>query len=351
MTNKIPNPNVKKYELAKRTAKFGFLALVLAGLFLFAKSALAVDYTWSLGANGNWTTNTNWTPNGVPGSGAGDTATIDTNYTVTLSSAPANSLTSITLSNDAALNLTGTTWTLSASAITLNDTSDIIVDEDNAEGNLITISGTNLTVASGASINANETGYGPDLGPGAGGGTGDQEPGGGGYGGAGGAGSVGAGGAAYGSSSAPTDLGSGGGSGGDPSGNGGGAIRLNISGTLTNNGTISANGGSGSANCGTTSAEGGAGGSGGSIWVTTGTLAGSGTFSANGGNGQYTGYCTSGGGGGGRIVIEVGPSSASACSLVTRAVSGGAGYNAGSAGTNYCGALSGTLTSSKYDTS
>ena len=59
----------------------------------------------------------------------------------------------------------------------------------------------------------------------------------------------------YGSALTPTDLGSGGGgttiaAGGSDyadrvGGNGGGAIRLIVTGTLTNNGTISANGGDG----------------------------------------------------------------------------------------------------------
>ena len=97
----------------------------------------------------------------------------------------------------------------------------------------------------------------------------------------------------YGSASAPTDLGSGG-SGGYVSpvgGAGGGAIRLIVSGTLTNNGAITANGGYGN-NCS-------GGGAGGSIYVTTGTLAGAGVFKANGGAAPNC----SNGGGGGRVAV------------------------------------------------
>ena len=136
-------------------------------------------------------------------------------------------------------------------------------------------------------------GAGPGAGlGGSGGGTGA------GYGGIGGVNTYGrAGGGVYGSPLAPTDLGSGGGSddhSGDWGGNGGGAIRINASGTLTLDGTISANGVNGGY-------DGGGAGSGGSIWVTTHALIGSGTFKAVGGNGPNTSW--PGGGGGGRVAV------------------------------------------------
>jgi hypothetical protein len=42
-------------------------------------------YTWSSATSGDWATATNWTPNGIPGSAGGDTATINAtgaNYTI-----------------------------------------------------------------------------------------------------------------------------------------------------------------------------------------------------------------------------------------------------------------------------
>jgi hypothetical protein len=95
---------------------------------------------------------------------------------------------------------------------------------------------------------------------------------------------------------------------------------LNVTGTLTVAGRISANGGSGVV-------SGGAGGSGGSILLTVGTLSGLGQISANGGNGTSQ----SGGGGGGRIAIL--------CTVNafggTVSAYGGAGYAWGGAGTIY----------------
>ena len=118
---------------------------------------------------------------------------------------------------------------------------------------------------------------------------------------------------------APTDLGSGGGggtAGNSPGGAGGGAIRLITSGTLTVNGTVTANGANGTPNYG-------GGGSGGSIYLTAGTFAGSGSITANGGNGTF-----SGGGGGGRVAVYY--SSSNTFSGTDTATVG----SAGSGGTN-----------------
>lgn len=144
--------------------------------------------------------------------------------------------------------------------------------------------------------------------------------GGGGHGGAGGSGlntaTPVAGGASYGSDTSPVTLGSGGGGSGDVSyvaGNGGGAIKLIVSGALVNNGSILAGGGVGRGISSTRKAGGGAGGS---IWITTGSLSCSGVVSANGGNGFYFNTTNYGGGGaGGRIKLSYG--SGSTCSTLT----------------------------------
>ncbi|HVY67566.1 MAG TPA: discoidin domain-containing protein, partial [Patescibacteria group bacterium] len=184
----------------------------------------------------------------------------------------------------------------------------------------------NLTVASGGSINVDGRGYPSSEGPGAGG-DGSNIAGGGSYGGAGGAYATGAAaGPVYGSTSSPVDLGSGGG--GSPSaastggGSGGGAIILNVTGTTTVSGVISANG------TAATSCNAAGGGAGGSIYLSTGVLLGTASTTANGGNG-----CGNGGsGGGGRISIL----SAANASSLTRFVSGGAGAGtAGGSGTLY----------------
>lgn len=162
-------------------------------------------------------------------------------------------------------------------------------------GQGITINATNLQVDAGSKISADGQGYvgndcsGAGYGPGGGLLNCNNAGNGGSYGGQGGGPNPGTN---YGSVFTPTVLGSGG-SGGyfQPAGGaGGGAIRLVVSGTLTNNGTITANGAGASGNSG--------GGSGGSVYVTTGTITGSGMFTANGGS---TGDVT--GGGGGRIAI------------------------------------------------
>lgn len=103
----------------------------------------------------------------------------------------------------------------------------------------------------------------------------------------------------HGSFSQPTDLGCSGafGSGAQYALAGGGAIRLNATGTLTVNGTIVANG---------VSTTNGSAGSGGSIFIQAGTLAGTtGTIQARGGHGTTGGTS----GGGGRIAIYYGAAS------------------------------------------
>jgi hypothetical protein len=160
----------------------------------------------------------------------------------------------------------------------------------------LTIHG-NLLIASGGAISANGKGFGTDAGLGKG--TADYySPSGAGYGGLGGGGWAGSGqtvggGTVYGSQLQPVDLGSGGGHAGvsgSPGGAGGGAVRLNVDGTLTVNGQLTANGSNGTG-----------GGSGGSLFVSAGTLTGIGMISAIGGGGV-------GGGGGGRIALYYGNS-------------------------------------------
>lgn len=143
----------------------------------------------------------------------------------------------------------------------------------------IVINTDNLEIASGSKINLDQLGYPKGYGPG--------------Y-------------AAYGSSHGgygypkvtpygnfyqPVDLGTGGGA-GDYGKSGGGAVKLNVTNKLVNNGEVSADAGDASG-C----HDGGA--TGGSIWVNTNTLVGSGVFSVNGGEGD----CYAGGGSGGRMAI------------------------------------------------
>jgi hypothetical protein len=249
--------------------------------------------------------------------------------------------TNLTVINGATLILGGD-FTLTVTGNVLVGTGSTIVVQP--ASTYVRIVAGNITVDAGASINADGTGCGPGLGfnittgsgctnsetdgPGQGldattGTTGKLGGGGGGAGGAGGAryGQTTGGGAAYGEVTSVI-LGSGGGDGVDTSrgngqgGAGGGALDLCVgsftssctgSGTLTVNGTISANGLSGGVNI--VGDEGGGGG-GGSLKITAGTLAGSGLLQANGGNGgppfrtRLVGI--GGGGAGGRIYINAG---------------------------------------------
>lgn len=184
----------------------------------------------------------------------------------------------------------------------------------------LTVSGS-ATVHPGASIFADGTGSRPGVGIGSG--NHSLTPkGGGSHGGLGGANPFAV---ASGTVTGPTSFGSGGANGSGSSGtapfggSGGGAVRMNVTGTLTVDGRISADGTGGGLNSG--------GGAGGSVWLTAGTLAGTGTISANGGAGHGTG----GGGGGGRVALQF------TTNLFAGSVTafGGTGSVAGGAGTVY----------------
>lgn len=137
-----------------------------------------------------------------------------------------------------------------------------------------------LNIQTGGQANVDSLGYAAAAGPGQPTNSGVAVAGS--YGGIGGGSAAGVG-PTYGSITAPTNCGSGGHSG--PGG--GGAIQLNVSGTTTVNGLISA---------GVSSNATAYSGSGGSVLLTTGTLTGNGTICANGGVSYVSG-------GGGRVAV------------------------------------------------
>ncbi len=171
-----------------------------------------------------------------------------------------------------------------------------------------------LDVQAGGTIDVDGLGYDREAGPGAGGaGTYD----GGGYGGIGGNYDGAITSSTYGSITAPTNLGSGG-----DARDGGGAVILNVTGTTTVSGTISANGETGWAGPG----------SGGSLYLTTATLSGSGTIRADGGD--YGASKPAGGGGRVAIILTSGNNFGSVVITAYGGDSGTANMD-GAAGTVY----------------
>jgi pimeloyl-ACP methyl ester carboxylesterase len=215
--------------------------------------------------------------NGISLTGSG--ASMDDGVSITANEMILDETTSLTVSNNAVLSvakivingnsqmtLSGTeTLTVETLKVTNGGTVTVLPQQT------LSLTIPNITVSAGSSINAdgkgdpNGPGMPPDWGGASYGGVGEHNT----------ATST------YGSAMRPTDLGSGAGS--------GGAIRIVASGTLINDGMISAN----------TSTY--SDGSGGSVFVTAGILAGAGSFSANGGHvGSYN-YV--GAGGGGRVAV------------------------------------------------
>jgi hypothetical protein len=242
----------------------------------------------------------------------------------------------LTIQKGAALSLAGDHTHIVTGQLLIQDSGSKLIADP--ETSFVTLQVTDLTVLTGANLNADGTGHeggsrSPCIaaqGPGAGGG--ETDPGrcakstfnadvsgaGGGYGGRGGDGvnhtvdvETPFGGPAYGSKETPLDMGSGGGRSyyGRSGGHGSGAMKLEVSGTLTLDGVISANGKAGEGGTGLTD-YGGGGGSGGSIYAILNILQGTGRFEAKGGNGGPAGSdrrlpgAAGGGGGGGRIVVS-----------------------------------------------
>ncbi len=278
------------------------------------------DKIW-VGGTGYWYVAENWSPVGIPGEY--DAAFI-TNGLATLDS-PAT-VVAVTVSNGV---LRFEKWfsILTASNVSVlgsGTITHIACTTNDAQTNRVYIVCTNLAVGAGAAIHGDyagyrgglsyipagpgvsewaEDGYGPGRSLGA---IGSGYSGGAGHGGIGANGSGTAGGGIYDSLIEPEAPGSGtgygrGGGWGYLGHSGGGAIRLAVSGVLTLDGRISADGES-SAYGGY---YGGGGGSGGSIWINSDSFSGAGIVRANGGanNGNGVNYYGNGGGGGGRVAI------------------------------------------------
>ncbi|NVN93010.1 MAG: hypothetical protein HXX11_20780, partial [Desulfuromonadales bacterium] len=234
-------------------------------------------------------------------------------------------VTSLTVNNGATLSIAGGSTIHVTETVTVSGNATILLQGKNNSAQVGgqwagvggTINAANVTVDAGSKITADGQGYITGCGPG--GAAVSAYTSGGSYGGKGG----GSSGPTYGSALAPTDLGSAGGAYGPAWSAGGGAIRLIVSGTLTNNGVVSANGTQDLANGYYTG-----GGSGGSIYATVGILAGSGIFTANGTSGNSQ-FASPDGGGGGRVAIYNTASSGFNSNTVT-ANAGNAGATAGS---------------------
>ena len=313
-------------------------------------TSLAGVKTWKNNTSGDWFEADNWNEGAVPV--AGDDVEITNTGAKVILSGSTPLLNSVTVSET----LTFTNWNsaLNATGVTILNKGKLTLPgafTNDAMAHNIYVVCSNLVIETGGSINADGKGFAggrdgwADNGYGPGGGK--TKPllyaGGGGYGGVGGDFVPNwnnledrRGGPTYGSSSMPTHAGSGGGRhsrdatwfGGD----GGGAIRIDASGSVTVNGTISANGSDGFAY--------GGGGSGGSVYVTCRKLLGSnGIIRANGG---HAGLKECGGGGGGRVSVVYHPVSQSEEPLPAVAFSVKCGFVKSSAAKDYPGDI-GTL--------
>ena len=338
-----PVPSTVTYNLANRTATFtpaigwpdGTNTLTITtGAKDLAGNALAAQFTWSFRANqAALMLTTNVVVDTADASLDGLDLIVNA-CTVSLNGN--HSFDGVLVMNNGTLNLAGGTTLTVAGDLLVGSTSTVVCEGANNTGQVdgqwagvgVTINADHVVVEAGSKITADSQGYVASTGNGVGPGGPPEScwgnaAGGAGYGGAGGTaqGGCNQGGGTYGSVLEPVDLGSSSSTyNGNWSGSGGGAIRLVVGGSFELQGTVSANGTA-------PPVYHSAGGSGGSIWVTTSVLRGAGLFQANGAN--YSGG-VGGGGGGGRIAVYYQDASGYTNSAAT--ATGGSGWQSGSPG-------------------
>ncbi|PJA17035.1 MAG: hypothetical protein COX66_05895 [Elusimicrobia bacterium CG_4_10_14_0_2_um_filter_63_34] len=346
-------------------------AALLSGGFTPSWAA-SISWDGGAGGNDNWYDALNWSGDAVPG--AGDDVVIDAATTVQVdASSPAISFQSLVLgeNNNPILRMStgiqsgyleirnGATL-LQNTAVELVLTSVTVlsggaIDHSAAGAASVNIRTTgDFVIASGATIIVDGDGFlGGDSGmtsgnagsgtqPGAGGASLGEGGGGGGHGGVGGAGGNpgGAGGGSDDVVTAPSLHGSGGGGGGSGGsglgvgGAGGGLVLLSIGGTMTLDGTVSADGANGAVN----GNGAGGGGAGGAVYIQSANMAGGGSISADGGNGGLSGTAGGGGGGAGRVAIVFTGTNASTITYTANfGTAPGTGGSSGAGGTTFDG--------------
>ena len=274
-----------------------------------------VNYSWTGGAgNGDFHDAANWSPEGadpadpafiaeIPRPASGALALTVTNAldiaALTVGGGDGAGMVTLTFANGLTTNkVSGNVKVLAGAKLTHKANTDTELYK------LVLFVGGNMTVATGGEVNATLCGYTTDKGPGTIGGQGGS------YGGIGANSTK----SAYGSIRNPTSIGTGGD--GNRGGRrlGGGAIIMDVSGTLTVDGTIVACGESGNG-------AGGCGSAGGTINLTMGTLVGAGTINAD----HATDYpdATWSGSGGRIALVQRGATDWSAFASGTVTASGG----------------------------
>lgn len=284
---------------------FAFLGAFVCAAFLAVPLSGSAQYNyWTSTVTGaNWAYDGNWSLGHAPLAGE-DAAITNIGVRTVILSGSTPQLASFRIAVGT-LVFTNWTTTLNADYVHVDNGGKLTLPAaftNNGVSNRISIVCGSMLVATGGQINADGRGYAQQSGPGASATVGTLSSGGAGHGGIGGvSGHNYSGGVVYNTASNPVIPGSGAGKSTSCSGGpGGGAIRIEASGQLTVNGTITANGGAGSIS----SSRDGGGGAGGAVLLVCNTFSGTnGVIRANGARTSSL----AGGGGGGRIALHYAP--------------------------------------------
>ena len=133
----------------KKATYFGTVLILLIGFF--ANTAMAqTNYVWN-GTTGDWATATNWTPNGVPGTNSGDTATISNGGTPSIGDGTnpvSYALARVTITNAVSFE-SGSILTINPNAtLTLSSTTAAVITLNG--GNIVNNGTLNITSTSTA---------------------------------------------------------------------------------------------------------------------------------------------------------------------------------------------------------
>ena len=133
----------------KKNTYFGTFLILLIGFF--ANTAMGqTNYVWN-GTSGDWATATNWTPNGVPGTNSGDTATISNGGTPSIGDGvnPVSYLL-------ARITITNATGPLSGSTVRINPNATLTLSSSTTA--VITLNGGNIVNNGKLDITSTNTG-------------------------------------------------------------------------------------------------------------------------------------------------------------------------------------------------
>ncbi|MEI7594577.1 MAG: T9SS type A sorting domain-containing protein [Bacteroidota bacterium] len=134
----------------------------------YEASNTSTSYVWNGGTSGAWTTSSNWTPNGVPGSSCLDQVTFNTGQTITVTAVPTSTVASLTVNTNTNVMLRNTVSSTTLSVgdgsgadLSVTSGSTLILDYNTSNSASMTlVSGSTGSIAGTLAVNGTGTNTG-----------------------------------------------------------------------------------------------------------------------------------------------------------------------------------------------